>query len=176
MAIKLRLLTKIPALFNGDAGVSVTRVGRVYTAVLDYLSVAAVDSIADISTRYLLVASGTGLEDQLYERIAIDDLFATSSNVVQEITAGGAQDINANASIVQVNQTVGAAITLTLPASTSKLGPVKVGDWKGDAGTNNITIALSGSDTFQGGLTTMKISGDGGSLVFSPISGVGYMV
>ena len=176
MALKLRLLTKFPALINAAVGLMVSRVGRVYTFAQDWLSIAAVDIIADPTSRYLIVVSGTDSSDHVYERIAVDDFTASTSGNVQEITAGGAQNIEETAALVQVNQTVGAAITLTLPASAGKVGPVKIVDWKGDAGTNNITVVPSGAETFQGGITSWVIGADAASAVFTPIPGDGYAV
>jgi hypothetical protein len=58
--------------------------------------------------------------------------------------------------------------------ASNKTTPVMIIDWKGDAGTNNITIALSGTEKFPGGLSTWKIAGNTGSVVLRPIAGVGY--
>lgn len=176
MALKLRLLTKFPALMNAAAGVTVERVGRVFTFMLDWMSIAAVDSIADPTSRYVVVVSGTDTTDHLYERIALDDFIASTAGNVQLITAGGAQNIEETAAVVVVNQTVGAAITLTLPLSAAKVGHVKVVDYKGDAGTNNITVVPSGSEEFQAGITSWVIGNDGASAVFTAIPGSGYAV
>lgn len=175
MALKLRLLTKFPALVVAATGLAVARVGRVYTFMLDWMNTAEVDSIADPTTRYLMVVSGTA-DEQLYERIAVDNFTASTGGNVQEITAGGPQNIEDTAAVVLVNQTVGAAITLTLPLSAAKVGPVKIVDMKGDAATNNITIVPTGSEEFQAGLTSWVIGGDGASAVFSPLPGTGYAV
>jgi hypothetical protein len=82
--------------------------------------------------------------------------------------------VNANTGVAVVNQTVGAAKTLTLPLSSVKTCPVLISDFKGDAGTNNITINLTGSDKFPGNLTSWTIAADTGSIFLRPISGVGY--
>ncbi|WP_456624360.1 MULTISPECIES: hypothetical protein [unclassified Bradyrhizobium] len=91
----------------------------------------------------------------------------------QHITAAGPVEIDANAGIVRVDQTAGAAITLNLPLAASKTCPVLVCDWRGDAGTNNIMILPSGSETIQG-RSSWKIAGDTGSIFLRPIPGVGY--
>lgn len=174
--MKMRFLTKFPALIESTTGVLVQRVGRTFTFLLDWLSVAVVDSIADPTSRFILVVSGTGTADQLYERIALDDFQASVAGLVQVITAGGTQNIDAATSVVIVNQTVGAAITLNLPAAAGKVGPVKVVDWKGDAGTNNITIAPNGAETFNGAAATWVIGNNSASSVFSPYAGHGYAV
>lgn len=93
----------------------------------------------------------------------------------QHITAAGPASINASASTVRVDQSVGAAITLNLPLAAAKQCPVLVCDWKGDASTNNITINPSGSEKIQG-RSSWVIAGDTGSIFLRPIPGVGYAI
>lgn len=94
--------------------------------------------------------------------------------VEQNITGAGPIAVGATTNIVRVNQTVGAPITLTMGLSSAQKTPVLIVDWKGDAGTNNITITLTGADKFQANLTTWIIASDGGSVFLRPIPGVGY--
>ncbi len=101
-------------------------------------------------------------------------IFQPFEGIEQHITAAGPASVAANAGIVRVDQTVGAAMTLNLPLSSAKTCPVLISDWKLDAGTNNITINLSGTDKFPGNLTSWKIAADGGSVYLRPIPGVGY--
>lgn len=103
-----------------------------------------------------------------------------SSGTFQYITAGATVTVAAADSLIIINKTVGSATTVNLPAALSKLGKVKVVDFKGDSDVNPITVNRSGSDTFNGGATSWTISGPGASAVFDPIvnSGVsiGYAV
>lgn len=176
MALKLRLLTKFPALVQAATGLAVERVGRVYTFMLDWMSIATVDSVADLTTRYLVMVSDNGDGTALYERISLQDFLDVTQGFVQVITDPGPADISETATTVIVNQTVGAAITLNLPASVDKIGPVKIVDWKGDAGTNNITVMPNGAETFNGGATSWVIGGNAASAVFHPYQGLGYAV
>jgi hypothetical protein len=80
-----------------------------------------------------------------------------------------------NVGTVRVDQTVGAAITLNLPAAANKTCPVLIADWKGDAGTNNITIVPNGTEKIQG-RSSWTIAGDTGSVFLRPITGVGYAI
>jgi hypothetical protein len=96
-------------------------------------------------------------------------------NVDQEITSGATANINANSATVRVNKTVGGVITLTRPLASSKTVPVLISDWKGDAGTNNITINPTGSEKIQG-LSSWVIAADNGSVFLRPIPGVGYAI
>lgn len=84
-----------------------------------------------------------------------------------------------NESIVVVNKTVGAATTITLPASLSASPPsvreVIVQDAKGDAGTNNITVVPAGADTING-LTSYVILANYGRVSFADAGGGNWVV
>jgi len=73
-------------------------------------------------------------------------------------------------SVVRV-QNVGAPVTLTVPLASTMAGPVLITDWANGAGTNNITVNLSGTDKFPGNLSTWKIAADGGSIYLRPVPG-----
>ena len=106
----------------------------------------------------------------------LDQLFQPfAATVEQHITSAGPVAINNDTSIVRVDQTVGAAMALTLPLAASKTCPVLIADWKGDAGTNNITITPNGSEKIQG-QSSWTIAGDTGSIFLRPISGVGDVI
>lgn len=98
-----------------------------------------------------------------------------SIGVDQHITAAGPVAVANNSGIVRVDQTVGAAMTLTMGLAAAKTCPVLIADWKGDAGTNNITINPSGSEKIQG-LSSWTIAADNGSIFLRPIAGVGYAI
>lgn len=92
--------------------------------------------------------------------------------VTQDVAVAGPTAIVNNAGIVRV-MNVGAPVALVLPLASGKIGNVLISDWLNAAGTNNITITLSGSDKFPNGLTTLVIAGDGGSVFLRPVTG-GY--
>jgi hypothetical protein len=101
--------------------------------------------------------------------------FQPIQNIDQEITAGATANVATDAATVRVNKSVGGVITLTLPPAITKTVPVLICDWKGDAGTNNITISPSGSEKIQG-LGSWAITSDNGSMYLRPIPGVGYAI
>jgi len=112
-------------------------------------------------------------------KITIDNLrssLAALPGPDQVVTVSGPATVNNNAATVRVNQTAGAPITLTLPLASNKTCDVLIADWKGDAGTNNITISVTGTDRFQGGFSSWTIAGDTTALFFKRIPGVGYIV
>lgn len=177
MAIKLRVLTKFPALVTAATGLLVQRTGRVYNFIFDWLSVVAVDSVADPTTRFVLMVSGTSSIDQLYERIPLDKFAASLAAQVQTITAAGSYNVNANAAVVNVNLSVAGAVNLALPAANGKIGSVKIVDYGGTASSANpITVTPNGTEKFNGAATSWAISSAAASNVFNPLPGAGYAV
>jgi hypothetical protein len=111
--------------------------------------------------------------------ITVEDFFVAQllMQTQQIITSGATVTVAAKDSLIAVNKTVGSATTVNLPAASSKVGAVKISDFKGDAGTNNITINVAGTDKLNGNLTSWTIGADGGSVVLTPLSdGSGYAV
>jgi hypothetical protein len=94
----------------------------------------------------------------------------------QHVTGPGPITIDNDAGVVRVDQATGAAITLTLPLAASKTCDVEIVDWKGDAGTNNITINTTAPDKFPGGFTSWKIAGDCASVFLRRVPGSGYAI
>lgn len=101
--------------------------------------------------------------------------FQPIENIDQEITSGASANVALNSNTVRVNKTVGSATALTLPPANTKVSAVLIADWKGDAGTNAITINPSGSEKIQG-QNSWAIGVDGGSVFLRPIPGVGYVI
>ena len=144
--LKLKVLPRFPSSVTVESPILLDRTGGNYVFSLDMNALLAV-------------------LDQLFQPF--------TATVEQHITAAGPVAINNATSIVRVDQTVGAAMTLNMGLASAKTCPVLISDWKGDAGTNNITINLSGSDKFPGNLTSWTIAADTGSVFLRPVSG-GY--
>jgi len=105
--------------------------------------------------------------DLLYEPIS-------AAGTDYQMTAGASMSVPNDARTLRVNKTVGSATTLILPASLNvTVREILIADWKLDAGTNNITLTLFGSEKIQG-LSSWTIAADGGSVCLRPIPGVGY--
>ena len=170
--IRVKTLVNFPANVVGENFLIITNNAGTYTLDVDY-TLLTPGPISDPTTAFVAVLDQTS---GIYRYVSLSSLLSSSLQIVQTITAAGAAAVLANAGIVLVNKTVGAATTLTMPLSSAKTTPVLISDFKGDAGTNNITINLSGSDKFPGNLTSWTIAGDTGSVRLSPISGVGYTV
>lgn len=98
------------------------------------------------------------------------------SGTVQHVSAAGAIVMATTDGLIAVDKTVGASSAVSVPLSSTKIGPCLVADFKGDAGTNNITLTLTGPDVFPGGGSTWVIAADTGSVFLRPIPGVGYAI
>lgn len=147
--VKLKAIPVFPSLVQVAAPVLLEKVGAVFTFSLD------INAIADsLSTVFAPIDTGTH----------------------QEIISGTTATIDQSAKTVRVNKTVGSPTTLTVPDSLLKTCDVLICDFKGDAGTNNITVNLSGTDKFPGALTSWTIAADGGSIFLRRIPGIGYLL
>jgi hypothetical protein len=145
--VKLRAIPIFPSVVEAAAPILLVKDGVTYTFSLD------IDAVAD----------------------SLSVIFApVDSSLDQVVTSGASAAVEQNARTVVVNKTVGSATALELPDAHLKTCPVLISDFKGDAGTNNITITTSGTDTFPGGLTTWTIAADTGSVFLRPVAGVGY--
>lgn len=170
--IKGKMDVRFPANVETDAFLTVTRANGTYTFGADYELLDPTPFSDPAETLVAVYDTGTSS----WKVTTLSALVAGTTGIVQEVTSAGPVSVLPNAGIVQVNQTVGAAITLNMPLASLKTCPVKIVDWKGDAGTNNITIALSGSEKFQGNLTSLVLGADGASVVLDPIPGAGYTI
>jgi hypothetical protein len=169
--IKGKMDVRFPANVQTKNFLTVDRANGIYTFDVDYSVLQEITSFDP--TQKLIAIEG---RDGLWNLISLATLVASTTQIEQHITDAGPVTIENNAGIVRVDQTVGAEITLTLPLASDKTCPVLISDWKGDAGTNNITIETSGSETFPGGLTSWTISNDTGSIFLRPIAGAGYVL
>lgn len=168
--LKGKMDVRFPANILTEAFLTVLRANGIYTFGVDYTALNA-DAILDPAQTLVAVYDEGAAQ---FKQMTLSALIASTTQIVQTFTAAGTEAINPNTGIALVNQTVGAAKTLTMPLASAKTCPVLISDWKLDAGTNNITINLSGTDKFPGNLTSWTIAGDGGSVFLRPISGVGY--
>lgn len=168
--IKGKMNVRFPANVDGDAFITVEKANGTYTFIPDYTILDPTPFLDPAATYVAVWDAGS----QSWKVTTLSVLISGTTGIVQHITDPGPADILPNAGIVLVDQTVGAAITLNMPLASVKTCPVLISDWKGDAGTNNITIAMAGSDELPGGLTSWVIGGDTGSIFLRPASGFGY--
>jgi hypothetical protein len=171
-SLKGKVDVRFPANVAVEEFLTVAKANGTYTFGIDY-SILDPTAFNDPASTYVAVLDAvTGS----YKVTTLSALIAGTSQIVQIFTSGGTEAVNPNTGIALVNQTVGAAKTLTMPLASAKTCPVLISDFKGDAGTNPITINLSGADKFPGNLTSWTIAADTGSVFLRPISGVGYVL
>lgn len=167
--IKAKQLPRFPAAIKTDAFITVASANGIYTLSADYTRL---DPSPLIDPSATLIAIWDENSNS-WKSGSLSSLIAQAGAIDQHITAAGPVSVLPNAGTVRVDQAVGAAITINLPAAASKTCPVLVADWKGDAGTNNITIVPNGTEKIQGKSQWM-IAGDTGSVFLRPIPGAGY--
>lgn len=168
--LKLKTALRIPAAIGGSGFIDVSQVGPVFTVKPDY-TILDPSPVIDPSATLIAVWDENS---NSWKSGSLSSLIAQAGEIDQHITAAGPVSVLPNAGTVRVDQTVGAAITLNMPLSSAKTCPVLISDWKGDSDVNAITINLTGSDKFPGGLTSWTINAQGASIFLRPISGVGY--
>jgi hypothetical protein len=168
--IKGKMDVRFPANVQVEKFLTLNRANGVYTFDIDYTLLDS-SAVVDPTTTFAAVFDQNA---GLYKIASLSALLASISQIEQHITDPGPVAIDNNTGIVRVDQAVGAAIELDMPDSSAKTCPVLISDWKADSGTNPITVNLTGSDTFPGGLTSWTINADGASIFLRPIPGVGY--
>jgi len=170
--LKGKMDVRFPANIAVDDFLTVVKANGTYTFGADYT---ILDPSPIINPAATLIAIWD-VTTQSWKAGSLSSFIAAAGQIDQHIIAAGPVSVLPNAGIVRVDQTVGAAITLNMPLASAKTCPVVINDWKGDAGTNNITVNLTGTDKFPGALTSWTIAGDTGSLRLSPVSGAGYVI
>jgi hypothetical protein len=146
MAVKRKVRVQFPALVQAESPVLLVKQGLSYTFSFDVNAL-----IASITSLFLPVQT-------------------------QQIITAGAATMASTDGLIVFNKTVGSASAVTVSPSLGKSGSCLVADFKGDAGTNNITITLTAPDVFPGGGSTWVIASDGGSVRLTPVPGIGYAI
>lgn len=171
-SLKLRIVPKFKAALFPGLGTAVRKDGLASYVDMDFSLLPTLGAY-DPSTQVLIAQS---LVDGSFGRVTISQVIA-ASQTEQDIIAGAVVNVAINDSMIKINKTSGSATQVILPLSSTKIGPVTISDFKGDAGTNNITVTLSGADKFPGNITSWVISGDGASITARPLKdGSGYAV
>lgn len=168
--LKLRGTARFLASFFNGLGTKVRVDGLARYLDLDYTlfteltaGLDPADSLVAIFNKATLVWNTTTLGTILNQ-----------SQTQQIKTTAGDVNVAAADGVIAINKGTGAATAVNFPLAANKIGPCLVSDFKGDAGTNNITINLTSPDVFPGGGSTWVIEANTGSVFLRPIPGVGY--
>jgi hypothetical protein len=169
--VKLKVIPTFPTDVTVGGFLTLVKQNGSFALGINYNLVAG-GSISDPSAADVVIIDQT---DGSYKLVSLSQALASTTQIEQHVTAPGPVAVLPNAGVVRVDQTVGAGITLNMPVATSKTCPVLIADWKGDAGTNNITIVPNGTEKIQG-QSSWTIAADGGSIFLRPIANVGYAI
>jgi len=171
-SLKLRVVPKFKAALFDGTGTKVRKDGLASYTDIDFSGLSILGSY-DPSSQFLIAQSEV---DGTLGRVTIAQVIA-ASQTEQDIAAGAVVNVAVNDGMIKIAKTVGSATQVILPLASTKVGPVTISDFKGDAGTNNITVTLSGADKFPGNLTQWVIAGDGASITAKPLKdGTGYAI
>ena len=131
-------------------------------------------------TGILMTTSTVGSVEYASSRFYASPITAGSRHQVKTkrtriITAAGPATIAADDELVVVNQTVGAAITVDLPASPVDQDEHTIADGKGDAAINNITIGRNGNN-INGVAANAIINTNNNTLTFRFVATYGWII
>ena len=170
-ALKLKTSLRLPADIIGQEFITAVRNELIFNIGVDYTLIDP-SPVVDPSATLMAIYDANS---KSYKSASISSLLSQAGQIVQDITTAGPIAITNNAGIVLVEQAVGAPITLNLPSAASKTCPVLIADWRGDSGTNNITIVPNGAEKIQG-KAQWTIAADTGSIFLRPVAGKGYVI
>lgn len=161
-----QLQAEIAALFPDNT------IGEITPAILRQVTADMVTSVmptAPVGSGNIAVFDGTtGL---------LKDGGNSISGTFQIVTAPGDVTVLITDTLIILNKTSSQVTNVNLPPSATKIGAVKVVDFKGDSGSFPITVVPHGSELFNAAQTSWPISGAGASATFDPIiTGLGYAV
>lgn len=171
--IRGKMDVRFPAQVTGEVFVKIDKAGGAYTISPDYSDLAPLYSY-DPTQKMIAVQDKT---TKAWSILSVADLTANTAVTVRIITEAGDIVVGPSVQLLVLNRTTDEGPSnVILPASSSKVGKIKIVDFKGNAGAYPHTISLQGADEFQGGLTEWELGSDGASIVLDPIPGVGYAV
>lgn len=169
---KVKALVRYVARLIGGTGIVVTVENGVATIDMSYLDLTPGTTFDPAA--YVIALQNSADGSFIYVPLSV---FFTNPGAIQVVTAAGDVTVLPGTQLLLMNRTVDESPSnINLGAASAKSGPVKIVDWKANAGTYPHTINRYGSETLQGGLTSWTLAGDGASVVLTPVPGVGYAV
>lgn len=171
--IRGKMDVRFPANVSGQAFVRIEKQAGSYTILPDYAPLGELYAFDPARQIIAVQDSVTGS----WSKLAISDMLSNSAVTVRVVTEAGDIVVGPSVQLLVMNRTADESPSnVILPASSAKVGKLKIVDFKGNAGAYPHTIQTQGSDEFQGGLTEWTLSGDGASVVLDPIPGMGYAI
>jgi hypothetical protein len=162
-ALRLRLAPKFPSRLIGTTGISSTTSGGATTLAMDWSEFQEPVGAFDPGIYDILAYDEDSDE---FNRVPL-----STARIVnyREVTVAGAVTVTTSDGTIGINKTVPEATTVNLLAAASGF-PLTIKDVAGNAGTYNITIDASGSETIDGA-STFVIGSDYQSITLTPVSG-----
>jgi hypothetical protein len=170
-SLRLSMRPIYPLSIQAGTGIGIAATAGAYKFGLDYSGLAEI--ITYDPTQKMIAVSDRSTAG-LWNKVSLASIL-TGSQTVQIVTAAGDVTVQPNDRLIILNKTVGAATNVILPAAATKVGRVKVIDWKGDSDVNNVTIVPNGAELIQG-LASWKLWAPNASADLAPVSGLGYAV
>lgn len=173
-SLKLKVLSKFPADVQVGNFLTLTKENGVYTFSADYSKLTP-GPISDPATAYVaLLDQSAGV----YRLVSIASLVTgEGTGAVRVVTEAGDITVSANTRLLVMNRASDESPSkINLPAAVSKVGDIKIVDWKGNASAFPHDIYPSGAETFNGAQSVWHISGNGASVALDPIPSLGYAV
>lgn len=171
--LKFKVLPRIPANLVGANSISIIKNGVTYTIEPDYSGLNELPSFDPTQEQIVVYNPVT----QTWNKISLATLVNNAITSVRVVTEAGTITVGTNTRVLIMNRTADESPSnIVLPAAASKIGDLKIVDWKGNSGSFPHTVALSGSEKFNGGLSTWKVWADGASINLTPLAGLGYSV
>jgi hypothetical protein len=168
--LRLRASARFLASFFDGVGTKVRIDGLARYLDLDYTQFVELTNGLDAADSLIAIYNKA---TQVWNATTLGTILNTAQTQQIKTTAGDVT-VMASDGLIAVNKGTGAATAVNFPLSSLKIGGCLVADFKGDAGTNNITINLTSPDVFPGGGSTWIIAANAGSVFLRPIPGIGY--
>lgn len=169
-SLKLLVRPIYPLKLVAGTGIGISSAAGISTLGLDYSNLVELAAYDPTQKLFAVIDRATGL----WNKVSLASILS-GSQTVQIVTAAGDVTVQPNDGLIILNKTVGAATNVILPAAASKVGRVKVVDWKGDSDVNNVTFVLNGAELIQG-LASWKLAAPNTSIDLTPIPGLGYAI
>lgn len=177
-AYRVNVSAAFPTQVVGKEGVEVSRANGIYSIGSAYETLAALGSIPIPDNKLIKVWDRiTGI----YNTFPMSLLEGSGGgsgggyNIVS-VTTGAGYLAAVTDDLIIVNKTTGSATMVTMASSTIRTrGPVQIKDGKGDANTNNITVAFTGTEKADN-FTTIVIHTPFGSVSLAPNPAGGWVV
>lgn len=171
-SLKLAMRPVYPLTVKAGIGIGISAAAGTYTFGLDYSALVELTAYDPTQKLFAVYDRVTGIWNQ----ISLASILS-GSQTVQIVTAAGDVTVQPNDGLIILNKVVGAATNVIMPAAATKVGRLKVVDWKGDADVNNITIVPNGTEKIQG-LASWKLEAPNASIILDPVVGTvnGYAI